>query len=337
MNPIVIAEAGVNHNGDLEMARQLVRKAALAGADYCKFQSFRAESLVTEHAPKARYQLEGAATSETQFEMLKRLELSPEDHHVLVGECADSKIGFLSTPFDQESALLLAGLGMTTFKIPSGELTNLPFLKYLGSLGSRFFLSTGMSNLLEVEQALEALLAGGARLESVTLLHCTTQYPTPPEDINLRAMVAMAEHFHLPVGLSDHSQGLEVALAAVALGACVIEKHFTLDRGLPGPDHRASLEPEELLSLVAGCRKVSAALGDGVKRVMPSESENLAVARRSLHLARPMRQGELLRIEDVCLKRPGTGLAYQHLQTLLGRAIRGDLPENHQLSREDVL
>lgn len=333
---LIIAEAGVNHNGDIALARRLVEVAAAAGAHYCKFQTFRAENLVSRAAPKAAYQQATSGDHEGQFEMLKRLELSREDHLELMQHCRACHIEFLSTPFDEESALLLHDLGLKTFKIPSGELTNFPLLRLAGSLGSEFILSTGMATLKEVELAISALCEGGAAREKVALLQCTTRYPTPPEDVNLRAIQTLREHFQLKVGLSDHSEGIDIALAAVALGAHAIEKHFTLDRGLPGPDHKASLEPSELERMVQSIARVEKALGTGLKGPVAGELANLQVVRKSLHTSRSLAAGHVLRPGDLVLKRPGNGMGAERLTELVGRRIARELSADHLLEEKDV-
>ena len=276
---LIIAEAGVNHNGSLDAARRLVEAAALAGADFVKFQSFSADRLVTRTAQKALYQATVTDADESQHQMLSKLELSEQAHLDLILHCEANRIGFFSTGFDIESVTMLARLGQGVFKIPSGEITNLPYLRHIARLGKPIILSTGMATMGDVESAIDALESSGALRSGITVLHCTTEYPTPMHDVNLRAMLAMQTAFGVRVGYSDHSSGIEVAIAAVALGARVIEKHFTLDRNLPGPDHKASLEPGELKSMVDAIRNIEIAMGDGVKRVVPSELANRSVAR----------------------------------------------------------
>jgi len=322
----VIAEAGVNHNGDVHLARQLVEVASAAGADAVKFQTFSAERLVTRITPKAPYQLQSTGTNESQFDMLKRLELSVTDHKSLKEHAAAKRIVFMSTPFDGASADLLDEMDLPVFKVPSGEITNLPFLKHIAKKRKPIILSTGMSTLGEVETAVNAIRGSGNN--KIVLLHCVSNYPTDPAEANLRAMETMRLAFGTPVGYSDHSSGIEVALAAVALGACVIEKHFTLDRTLPGPDHVASLEPAELAALVSGIRKVESALGTGMKMPAPSEIGSLTVARKSLVSACPISAGTVLTSELIAVKRPGTGLPPAMLPFVLGRTVRVDLPED---------
>lgn len=328
----VIAEAGVNHNGDLRLAWQLIDTAVQAGADAVKFQAYKAERLVTEAAPKAEYQVRATGGGESQLDMLRRLELRPDGQYELRDYCRQKGILFLSTPFDEESADVLEDVGVTAFKIPSGEITNLPFLAHVAKKGRPMILSTGMATLGEVETALRAVESAGNR--EVILLHCVSNYPANPADVNLRAISTMIQAFHLPVGYSDHTLGLEVPLAAVALGACVIEKHFTLDRALPGPDQQASAEPAELAALVAGVRKVEAALGHGRKVPAASESGTADVARKSLVAARSIRAGTSLTEDMITIKRPGTGLPPALRATLVGRVAKRDIPADAMISLE---
>jgi N-acetylneuraminate synthase len=313
----IIAEAGVNHNGSLELALQLIDAAKASGADAVKFQSFRADLLATRSAGKAPYQ---ERTTESQFEMLERLQLDATAHRRLADYCRQVGIQFLSSPFDAQSADLLAAMNVPFYKIPSGEITNLPFLEHVASKNRPIILSTGMSTLGEVEEAVHVLQAAGAK--RLTLLHCVTEYPAPYAEVNLRAMQTLKAAFGLPVGYSDHTPGIEIAIAAVALGAEVIEKHFTLDRSLPGPDHRASLEPAELQQMVEAIRHVEAALGTGIKAPAPCELPNLPVARKSVVAARAMQSGHRLAADDLEIKRPGNGLAPKLLSTLIGRTLR---------------
>lgn len=328
----VIAEAGVNHNGDLNNAKRLVEAAVEARADAVKFQSFRAEQIATDSAPKAAYQLQGTSTSESQLEMLRRLELSPGAHRELQAWCHQLGIIFLSTPFDEVSADFLDELDVPAFKISSGDITNLPLLEHVARKGKPVILSTGMSNLEEVAEAVVAIQNEGC--DQLILLHCVTNYPASATDINLRAMHTMAEAFQVPVGYSDHTRGIEIALAAVALGARVIEKHFTLDRDLPGPDHRASLEPAELRAMIDGIRKVEAALGDGKKAPAESELDTARIARRSLVAAENICAGSKILREMIAAKRPGTGLAPAKLSLILGRTALVDIPAGSILTRE---
>src|SRR5574341_1088394 len=328
----VVAEAGVNHNGDLKLARQLVDMAVESRADAVKFQTFRAERLVTPLAPKANYQQETTGASESQFEMLRRLELSNEAHRELMSYCQQRGILFMSTPFDEESADFLDGLGMVVFKIPSGELTNLPLLAHVARKGKPMIVSTGMSTLSEVKTAVHAIGKAGNR--DLVLLQCVSSYPASPADANLRAMQTMATEFNVPVGYSDHTSGIEVALAAVALGACVIEKHFTLDRTLPGPDQRASLEPDELATMIRGIRVVEAALGHGRKEPATSEVNTAAVARKSLVAARDIPAGATLTEELIAIKRPGIGLPPTMRRHILGLRAKQDIPAGALLTLE---
>lgn len=331
----VIAEAGVNHNGSIERALDMVDAAAVAGADAVKFQTFVADRLVTRDARKAGYQLETTDESESQHSMLARLELSEEDHVRLMARCAEKGIEFLSAAFDLESVALLSKLGVRTLKVPSGELTNVPYLRAVSSAADRVLLSTGMATLHEVEEALTALESVSAPALDVVILQCTTEYPTPPEDVNLLAMKTMHERLGVPVGYSDHTQGVEVAVAAVALGAVVVEKHFTLDRTLPGPDHQASLEPDELKTMIDAIRRVEIALGDGVKAPTALEKENAAVVRKSIVAAVPIDEGDIFSATNVTTKRPGTGVTPMLWDELMGRtATRAYDPDEPIDSRE---
>ena len=323
VHTLIIAEAGVNHNGDLALAKRLIDAAADAGADLVKFQTFSADRLVTRTAAKADYQSRNTHGENTQYEMLKQLELSPEAHAELQAHCTQRKIGFFSTAFDIEGVDLLLRLGQTLFKIPSGEITNLPYLRHIGRQCIQVILSTGMATLGEIEVAIEALEAAGTPRNKITVLHCTTEYPTPMAEVNLCAMHTIQTSFGVRVGYSDHTQGIEVATAAVALGATVIEKHFTLDRNLPGPDHQASLEPDELADMVRAIRNIELALGDGVKRITPSEARNRPVARKSLVAQRMIAKGEIFSSENVTVKRPGSGISPMRWDEVIGRqAIR---------------
>ena len=324
MSTLVIAEAGVNHNGDLAMARRLVDVAAEARADFVKFQTFSADRLVTASARKAAYQSRNTGSDDSQYAMLRALELSADMHHMLIEHAAAAGIRFLSTGFDIESVDQLLSLGIDLVKIPSGEITNLPYLRHIGAAGRNVILSTGMATLDEVDAALQALQAAGTPRDRVTVLHCTTEYPAPMADVNLRAMLTLRDTFGVKVGYSDHTLGIEVALAAVALGATVIEKHFTLDRALPGPDHAASLEPAELRAMVSGIRNIERALGDGVKRPSAAEIANRAAARKSLVAARDIRAGEPFTAENVTVKRPGTGLSPMQWDEIMGRRASRD-------------
>ncbi|MCD4672273.1 MAG: N-acetylneuraminate synthase [Anaerolineaceae bacterium] len=331
----LIAEAGVNHNGDMDMALALVDAAAEAGADAVKFQTFSADRLVTKQAPKAKYQLETTDQTESQYQMLKKLELSEEAHRILLARCQQKGVLFLSSPFDETSADLLESLDVPAYKIPSGEITNHPYLAYVARKGRPVILSTGMSSLGEVEAAVQTIAAAGN--PPLVLLHCVSQYPAPPEELNLRAMHTLEAAFGVPVGFSDHTEGIEMPLVAVALGAAVIEKHFTLDRSLPGPDHCASLESDELQRLAQGMRRVQAALGDGRKLPTPSERNTADVARKSLVAACDIPAGTVLTAEFVAVRRPGTGLPPALRQELIGRRIKQEIAAGQLFTWEDMV
>ena len=318
----VIAEAGVNHNGDIEIAKQLIDAASEAGADAVKFQTFQADSLVCRTAKKAEYQLETTDRTETQYDMLKKLELTPQMHRELIEHCLKRNIMFLSTPFDLESIKLLSELGMQIYKIPSGEITNLPYLREIAKQQKKIILSTGMSSMDEVKAAVNVLKNNGT--EELTLLHCNTQYPTPISDVNLLAMVKMREETGLPVGYSDHTQGIEVPIAAAALGAEVIEKHFTLDRKMEGPDHKASLEPQELMQMVVGIRKIETALGSKIKQVSESEMPNVAIVRKSIVAAANIKRGEKYTEKNLTTKRPATGISPMLWDEVIGKTADRD-------------
>ncbi len=323
---IIIAEAGVNHNGSIERAREMVVAAARAGADYVKFQTAVPDLVISSIAPKAEYQKETTGAGESQLEMCRAIHLPLTDYAELAGLCREHGIGFMSTPFDLVSIDCLAPLGMDYWKIPSGEITNLPYLRKIGALGEKVILSTGMSTLDEVEQALRVLEQAGTPRSSVILLHCTTQYPTEPADVNLRAMDALASLGCGAVGYSDHTRGITIPIAAVARGARVIEKHFTLSRALPGPDHKASLEPGELKAMVDAIRATEAALGSGIKAVAPSEAPNIVVARKSIVAARPIKAGETFTEENITVKRPGNGISPMLWDTVIGLRAPRDFP-----------
>lgn len=321
---MIIAEAGVNHNGDVEMAKDLIRVAAKAGADVVKFQTFSAAELVSSAAPKADYQLQQTDVTETQRAMIARLQLSEDDHRSLVDTCRQVGIAFNSSPFDIASVDALLQLGIEFVKIPSGEITNLAYLRYVGGCAKPLILSTGMARLDEVAAALDVLQQAGTPRDRITVLHCNTEYPTPMRDVNLRAMQTLHTEFGVKVGYSDHTAGIEVATAAVALGATVIEKHFTLDCTLPGPDHAASLEPDALAAMVRAIRNIELALGSDQKKPSPSESKNINVARRSLVASRAIGRGEAYSAENVTSKRPGTGISPMRLDEVLGQAAPRD-------------
>lgn len=320
MSTLIIAEAGVNHNGDLNMARQLVRAAADAGADMVKFQTFVASKITAAHAPKADYQKAATGAHESQQEMIARLELSRHDHETLIAECERHGIRFFSTGFDPESLDMLVELGIDRIKIPSGEITNLPLLRHIAAKRLPVILSTGMATLGEIEDAIGALERGGVPREAITVLHCNTEYPTPMADVNLRAMGSIRAAFGVAIGYSDHTLGIELPIAAVALGATVIEKHLTLDRTLPGPDHAASLEPGEFAQMVAAVRNIELAMqGDGVKRPSRSEAKNRPIARKSLVASRAIRAGEPFTPDNVTAKRPGTGMSPMRWDEVMGQ------------------
>lgn len=324
MSTFIIAEAGVNHNGDVALARRLVAEAANAGADVVKFQTFSAAKSITAYANKAEYQKQATASAENQYEMVRKLELSREVHELLIEECRKHDIGFFSTAFDIESFDLLVGLGLDRVKIPSGEITNLPFLRHACRLRKPVLLSTGMSSLGDIEAAIAAIERAGTPRSLITVLHCTTEYPAPMDEINLRAMQSLHTALGVKVGYSDHTLGIEVPIAAVALGATVIEKHFTLDRGLPGPDHRASLEPGEFGAMVKAIRNIERALGDGIKRVSASEMRNMPIARKSLVARRKIKKGETFDENNLAVKRPGTGISPMRWDEVIGRSAPRD-------------
>ncbi|WP_128113148.1 N-acetylneuraminate synthase [Polynucleobacter necessarius] len=315
----IIAEAGVNHNGSLEIAKALVDAAAHAGADAVKFQTFKASNLVSKSAQKADYQKKTTGAVETQHAMLERLELNELAHQSIIEHCRNKKIMFLSTPFDAESIDMLKSLGMPIYKIPSGEITNLPYLRHVGRLGKEIILSTGMSSLDEIGNALDVLEREGAPRSSIAVLHATTEYPCPIEEVNLNAMLTIQKAFGVRVGYSDHTPGIEVPIAAVALGARVIEKHFTLDKSMDGPDHKASLEPDELNEMVKAIRNIEQALGDGIKRPMTSEIKNKLVVRKSLVASREIKAGEFFSAENIGAKRPGTGISPMRWDEVIGK------------------
>ena len=316
----IIAEAGVNHNGDINIANRLVDAAVDAGADAVKFQTFKAQNLVCKNAGKAAYQLETTEQAETQYEMLKKLELTEKMHEELVPYCRERGIEFLSTPFDVESVDLLLQYEIPLIKIPSGEITNYPYLKKIGKTGKKVILSTGMSTLDEVRDAVQILKNEGT--DKIILLHCNTEYPTPMCDVNLLAMKTLQEELGLPVGYSDHTKGIEIPIAAAALGACVIEKHFTLDRTMEGPDHKASLEPHELRAMVCAIHNIEQAMGDGVKRPSASERRNIGIVRKSIVAKRDISEGEILSEENITTKRPGTGISPMMWEKVIGQRAR---------------
>ena len=318
MSVFIIAEAGANHNGSIGNAYRLIDVAVESGANAVKFQTFRAESLVSKSAKKADYQKQTTNELESQFEMIKKLELDVDAHKKLIKYCNEKGIMFLSTPFDHDSINLLNELDLKIFKIPSGEITNLPYLRHIGSLAKQVILSTGMSTLQEVGDALTILVDAGTKKENITVLHANTMYPTPMEDVNLNAMQTMRQEFNVAVGYSDHTLGIEVDIAAVTMGASIIEKHFTLDKAMKGPDHKASLDPAELKAMVTSIRNVENALGDGIKLPSRSEQPNMVVARKSILASQVIKKGDTLTEENIVIKRPGNGMSPMKWDEVVG-------------------
>ena len=323
---IIIAEAGVNHNGNLNIAKRLIDAAVDAGVDYVKFQTFKTENLVSPSAPKADYQIENTQNqNETQYQMLKNLELSMEDHYELIAYCNKKNINFFSTAFDLESLDFLHSLNFSLFKIPSGEITNYPYLYKIGSFKKEVIISTGMCTMQEIEEAIEVLINAGTDRNRITVLHCNTEYPTPMIDVNLKAMLDIQEKLKVAIGYSDHTLGIEVPIAAVALGACVIEKHFTLDKSMHGPDHAASLEPIELKEMVAAIRNIELVLsGDGVKNPSNSEQKNITIARKSIVAKTAIKKGEAFTVENITTKRPANGISAMKWKELMGTIAKKD-------------
>ena len=334
MKTLIIAEAGVNHNGSFELAKQLVDKAAEAGADIVKFQTCKAENVISRYADKAEYQKKTTGEADTQLDMVRKLMLTYEQYGQLKDYCEEKGIRFLSTAFDLPSVDYLHGIHMGLWKIPSGEITNLPLLIKIAQLHEPIIMSTGMSTLEEVGNAVKVLKDNGAT--EITLLHCTTEYPAPYEDVNLKAMDTMKEAFGLPVGYSDHTKGIEIPIAAVARGACVIEKHFTLDRNMEGPDHKASLEPQELAEMIRSIRNVEQAIGDGVKKVSASELKNQDIARKSIIAARAIKPGEVFTEENITTKRPGNGIDPMRWFDLLGKTAKHDYEEDYLIEKDEL-
>jgi N-acetylneuraminate synthase/N,N'-diacetyllegionaminate synthase len=335
---IIIAEAGVNHNGSILLAKQLIDVATEAGVDYIKFQTYVTELNISKIAKKAAYQIKSTQIeNETQFEMVKKLELSFEDFIELQKYCNIKNIGFLSTGFDFQSVDFLDKLGQNYFKIPSGEITNKPYLQHIASKGKPIILSTGMATLFEIETAILVMLDKGITREMITVLHCNTEYPTPMQDVNLKAMLTIGQAFGVQFGYSDHTMGIEIPIAAVALGAKIIEKHFTLDRKLPGPDHKASLEPHELIAMVNAIRNVEKAIsGNGLKEPSVSEMPNIAIARKSIHLKIGLTSGTLIKSEHLVMKRPGDGISPMNIDKVIGKTLIIDAPEDYKLNWEDI-
>lgn len=334
---IIIAEAGVNHNGSIENALRLIELAAEAGVDYIKFQTFKASNLVSNKAEKAGYQKQNMKhdSDNTQLGMLQKLELSLADHLVLMEHCKKNHIKFFSTAFDMDSIDLLNSFSPELWKIPSGEITNLPYLEKIGSFNKQVILSTGMCTMQEIKEAIDVLVKNGTTKKNITVLHCNTEYPTPMVDVNLKAMLEIAQELGVKIGYSDHTEGIEVPVAAVALGATVIEKHFTLSKAMEGPDHKASLEPHELKQMVAAIRNIELALGNGHKVPSPSESKNKDIARKSIHLKTDLPAGHILQAEDLVMKRPGNGISPMRMYEVIGKKLRQSLQAEHQLQPND--
>ena len=335
---IIIAEAGVNHNGDINTAKRLIDVAADAGVDYVKFQTFKANKLVSPSAQKAKYQIKNdKSNDDSQLKMLKKLELSDADHKELISYCKSKNINFFSTAFDNEGISYLSLLNFDMFKIPSGELTNYPYLRAIGQTGLPVILSTGMANLDEIEKSTNILVSHGTKKSEITVLHCNTEYPTPISDVNLMAMLTIKEKLGVSVGYSDHTLGIEVPIAAVALGAKVIEKHFTLDRSLNGPDHKASLEPNELKEMVNCIRNIEKAIsGNGIKEASPSEKKNINIARKSIHLSTDLKSGSVIKEKDIIPLRPGDGICAMNWEKIIGQKVNTDLEKFTKLTWENL-
>lgn len=329
MHTLIIAEAGVNHNGSIDIAKQLVDKAVEAGVDIIKFQTFKAEKLVSKSAKQAEYQKKniGSKSDDSQYNMLKKLELSEEDHQELMAYCKERGIQFFSTAFDLESIDYLHSLNLGLWKIPSGEITNYPYIKKIAQYHEPVILSTGMCEMDDISAAMDVLCKNGVKRSQITILHCNTEYPTPYKDVNLLAMQQIQDEFQVSVGYSDHTKGIEIPIAAVALGASVIEKHFTLDRNMEGPDHKASLEPDELKAMVSAIRHIEQALGDGHKQISESERKNIAIARKSIVAACPIKKGEMLTEQNLTVKRPGTGISPMRWEEVIGTKAIKDFNE----------
>ncbi|MFC4237022.1 N-acetylneuraminate synthase [Thalassospira xianhensis] len=335
-NVLIIAEAGVNHNGSLSLAKKMVMAAKKAGADIVKFQTGIAELIVSGEAPKADYQKHTTGATESQLTMLKKLLLPLDDFQILKNYCDDLGIMFMSTAFDMPSLDLLVKLGQKSFKVPSGEITNLPYLQKIASYDAETILSTGMADLDEINEAIDVMLAAGLNKDKLVILHCTTAYPTPLDEVNLNAMKSIQEKFGVRVGYSDHTLGIEVPIAAVALGATVIEKHFTLDRNMEGPDHSASLEPDELAQMISCVRNIEKALGNSNKAPSNSEMQNIIAARRSIHTAKPLKEGEIITEDSLIMKRPGDGISPMQIGSILGKRAAHPVSEGTKLQLQDV-
>ena len=328
----IIAEAGVNHNGKIELAYKLIDAAKESGADAVKFQTFKAEAIVTRSAPKANYQLKETNDTESQYEMIKKLEFDVETHRKLISYCEKKCIEFLSSPFDLESIELLDKLGLDTFKIPSGEIVNLPYLRKIGSYSKKIIMSTGMANLEEVKEALKILIESGTTRDNITILHCNSEYPTPMKDVNLKAMQTLKNAFPgINIGYSDHSLGIEIPISAVALGASVMEKHFTLEKNMVGPDHKASLEPEELKAMVKAIRNIEKALGNGIKTPSESEFKNKSITRKSIVANQDIKKGEIFTEQNLGIKRPGIGISPMGWDEVVGRKANRDYKEEEMI------
>lgn len=337
MNPIIIAEAGVNHNGDINIAKRLIEAAAKAECDYVKFQTFKTQNVVTKHAKKAEYQEINTGKNESQYEMLVKIEMSYENHFKMIEHCKACNIKFLSTAFDLESLAFLETLNLDIWKIPSGEIINLPYLRKIASFKKKIILSTGMSTMEEIDTALKILVSNGVEKDSITVLHCNTDYPTKFSDVNLYAMNNIRDTLKVQVGYSDHTLGIEVPIAAVAMGATVIEKHFTIDTSLEGPDHKASLTPKELKEMVRAIRNITKALGTGIKIPSESELKNKDIARKSIHISRPLPKGHILTESDIIMKRPGYGISPMKMEMVIGKKLKINLDTDHMLSLEDII
>ena len=334
MSVFIIAEAGVNHNGSIDLAKKLIDVASSSGADAVKFQTFKAENLVSKNAQKAEYQKKTTDNKESQFDMIKKLELDNKTHKTLISYCQSKNIMFLSSPFDIDSIMLLNNLSLEIFKIPSGEITNLPYLRQIGRLNKKVILSTGMSDINEIRNALNILIEAGTKKDNITILHANTMYPTPMEDVNLRAMRAIGETFNMAYGYSDHTLGIEVDIAAVAMGASCIEKHFTLDKNMSGPDHKASLEPDELKAMVKAIRNIEQALGSAIKKPSKSELQNIKIARKSIVAKKDIKQGEIFSENNLAIKRPGNGISPLRWDEIIGTIATSDYNENDLIEQE---
>ena len=333
MSVFIIAEAGINHNGSISIAKKLIEVASRSGADAIKFQTYKTENLVTNYAKKANYQKKKNRKTESQFEMLKKYELSPKMHKSLITFCKKKKIIFLSSPFDIQSINFLNYLGIKTFKIPSGEITNLPYLKHIGKLKKKVILSTGMANMLEIKNAIDVLIKSGTAKKKITVMHANTEYPTPINDVNLRSMITIGKTFNISFGYSDHTLGIEVSVAAVALGAKCIEKHFTLNTSMDGPDHKASLEPNELKAMIKAIRNIESALGSTIKKPSKSETPNIKIVRKSLVASRDIKKGEIFTEQNLTAKRPGDGLSPFKIKKFLGKKSQKNYKKDQQIKQ----